>query len=301
MKNVFLLSTYFLVLVLAVFSSCQTTDQNSAAYLTTIRQWQKQRIKKLTAADGWTTLTGLHLLKAGSNTFGSGEDMDIRFPKNAPKHMGTFTLDTTKISVELNEALGITIDGKKLQNTSLKTDKDERPNIMNWQSLYWFIIKRGEKHYVRVRDTMNVLRQELKTIPHFPIDQKWKLPASFQANKNDSKVTMENALGMHLKLPIEGTVLFDYKGKTYQLLAIDGGEDKLFLIIADDSSGVETYGGGRYMYIPRPDENNQTVIDFNKAENPPCAFTKYATCLLPPKENYLPFKITAGEKKYAEH
>ncbi|HEB61637.1 MAG TPA: DUF1684 domain-containing protein [Bacteroidetes bacterium] len=301
MKNASFFFSYFILLIFIVFSACQTTDQNSVEYIASINQWQKERIKKLTAADGWTTLTGLHSLKEGSNTFGSAEDMDIQFPKKAPKHIGSFILDSARVVIDLKEDLGVTIDGQEKQITVLKTDQTDAPNIMNWKSIYWFIIKRGDKHYVRVRDTLNVLRQELKSIPHFPIDQKWKIKANFQANKNDSKVTMENVLGMKMDRTIEGTLHFDYDGKNHELVALDGGKEKLFLIIADDSTGDETYGGGRYLYIPRADKNNQTFIDFNQAENPPCAFTKYATCLLPPKENHLAFKITAGEKNYGGH
>jgi uncharacterized protein (DUF1684 family) len=113
-------------------------------------------------------------------------------------------------------------------------------------------------------------------------------------------MAIPNILGQIDKEPSPGSVVFNKDGKTYSLETIDAG-DKLWLIFADETSGKETYGGGRFLYIDKPDSTGKTIVDFNKAYDPPCVLTKYATCPMPPKENYLKLRITAGEKVYGEH
>jgi uncharacterized protein (DUF1684 family) len=135
-------------------------------------------------------------------------------------------------------------------------------------------------------------------VERFPVDESWKFNAKFEAYNPPKEIAVPNVLGQISKEKSPGAVVFEREGKTYKIDAVDEGDDNLFLIIADQTNGDETYGGGRFMYVKKPDSTGIIILDFNKAYNPPCVFTKYATCPLPPLQNYLKLGIEAGEKMY---
>ncbi|MCB0637089.1 MAG: DUF1684 domain-containing protein, partial [Lewinella sp.] len=144
-------------------------------------------------------------------------------------------------------------------------------------------------------------RIRLRAIPHFPTDASYRVRATFVPAAAEETVMMRNVLGMELDVEVMGTLQFQLQGKQCTLTALDGGPDEFFLIFSDNTTGDTTYGGGRYLYCPRPDDKGQTIIDFNKAYNPPCAFTDFATCLLPRAEDNLPLALEAGEKSFGDH
>jgi len=175
------------------------------------------------------------------------------------------------------------------------------PTIMAAGSFKWFIIQRGNKFGIRLRDLNAHLAKNFPGIETYDIDKSWKVTATFNKFANPEIVKVPSIIGTVEQDTVYGHLSFQRDGKIYTLVPIVEG-DSYFIIFADETNGDETYGAGRFLYTSLPDSAGNVILDFNKAYNPPCAFTKYATCPLPPKENYLHLKITAGEKKFAhEH
>jgi uncharacterized protein (DUF1684 family) len=203
------------------------------------------------------------------------------------------------------QGVEITADGKTvnapISTLELKDDNDDGgPTVLKLGTLLINVVKRGERIGVRVKDTDNPARLEFKGLEYYPIDPKWRLEARFEPYQPPKKIPITNVLSMTENEVSPGALAFEVGGKTYRIDPIlEKGETDLFVMIADETTGSETYGAGRYLYVAPSDASGRVMIDFNKAYNPPCAFTNYATCPLPPRQNRLPFRIEAGEKKYA--
>jgi len=178
-------------------------------------------------------------------------------------------------------------------------DSSGKPTILAIGSLEFFVVERAGQLGLRVRDTEHAARKNFKGIEYFPISADWRFDAKFEAHEPARQVEIVNVLGMTDKMVSPGTITFAKDGKEYRLETILElpDDDELFIMFADATTARETYGAGRYLYIPMP-KNGRTTIDFNKAYNPPCAFNDFATCPLPPQQNRLALRVEAGEKKY---
>ena len=198
-------------------------------------------------------------------------------------------------------AVEITAAGVPVTSLDLKDDTEDRgPTILKFGTLLLNVIKRGDRVGVRVKDSDSRTRREFKGLEYYPIDPKWRIEARFEPYQPPKIIPITNVLSMTDDETSPGALVFEVGGTTYRVDPIlEKGETDLFVIIADGTTGKETYGAGRYLYVSPPDKSGKVVIDFNKAYSPPCAFTNYATCPLPPPQNRLPFRIEAGEKKYA--
>jgi uncharacterized protein (DUF1684 family) len=194
----------------------------------------------------------------------------------------------------------MTADNKPVTTLELKADTDDNgPTILKLNSLLINVIKRGDRVGVRVKDTESRTRREFKGLEYYPIDSKWRVEARFEPYEPAKAIPITNVLGMTDDETSPGALAFEIGGKTYRIDPIlEKGETDLFVMIADETTGKETYGAGRYLYVSPPDATGKVVIDFNKTYSPPCAFTNFATCPLPPRQNHLPFRVDAGEKKY---
>lgn len=290
--------------ILLTMYACAPTPSGGVErnYIAEISAWRDSRLAELRKPDGWPTLVGLYWLKEGKNTVGSGKEHDIRLPAPMPAHLGIFRVKRDSVTFELDAGSRVTLDGKRVTEGRFRTDLEENTTYLYWNSYQWHIIHRGEKFGVRLRDTLHPSRMHLTDIPAFPIDPKWKKKARFIDSGAEATVSMKNQVGMTIEYRVEGYLAFRHRGREYRLVALDGGPEDLFVLISDRTTGVETYGGGRYMYVPRPENtDHMTYIDFNKAYNPPCVYTDFATCLLPPPENALPFPVKAGEKNAGDH
>ena len=294
-----------LLLVLSVVAACARKPPQSridpATYQKEIAQWQQQRFAELKSENGWLTLVGLFWLKDGENKFGSDSDNDIVLPKDKlAGHAGSFSLHDGRVRLDATEE-GLTVDGKPIQSLELQSDIDDHPTILRRASLSFQIIKRGDKFGLRVKDSQSPDRLNFKGTEFYPPDLKWRIDAQFDAYSPPKPMPITNVLGMESSESSPGAVKFEVDGKEYRIDAItEKGERHLFMIVSDKTSGKDTYPAGRYLYVDPPDASGRMVIDFNKAFSPPCAFTKFATCPLPPKQNRLPFAIAAGEK-YQKH
>jgi uncharacterized protein len=291
-----------LLMVALISTSCARTtpkpqlDQN--AYAKEIDQWHAERWASLKSEDGWLTLVGLFWLKGGVNKFGSDPANEIALPQGKiGAHAGMFVLQDGMVRIETPLTTGFTVDSKPVTSLILKSDMDGSPTLLRLGSLSFQIIKRGDKLGVRVKDKENPDRLSFQGTQFYPVALKWRIDAQFIPYNPPRPVSITNVLGMQSDETSPGAVKFEVDGNSYQLDAItEKGETQYFMIIADKTSGKETYPAGRYLYVDPPDASGRIVIDFNKAYSPPCAFTKFATCPLPPRQNRLPFPIEAGEK-----
>ena len=291
--------TIISLLFLIILSGCEK-DSGSEQYIKSIKEWHKKRIARLKTETGWLNLVGLYWLKEGTNTFGSADDNDIIFPANAPRHIGTFILNDSSVYVMINPGVKVVSDSQSVTNRKMNDDLSDSTTVLQSGPLRWFIINRNGKYGVRLRDLDAPLVKEFKGIDMYPIDEKWRVEASFEKYPAPKVIEIPNILGSVENDTVEGRLVFKLNGKEYTLDPVSEGNE-FFIIFADETNGEGTYGAGRFLYSDKPDSLGMVVLDFNKAYNPPCAFTRFATCPLPPKQNYLHLKVTAGEKNYGNH
>ncbi len=287
------------LLLIIVFVSCKSNTEtiNEEKYVKLIKKWQSERLTKLKSENGWLNLVGLYWLNDGENPFGSNIANNIIFPANSPEFIGSFSLYKDELSVRIEPDVNVFINDSLLKEHNVFTDMDENTTIFKHGSFKWYIIKRGDKYGIRLRDLESPSIEKLTELPYFPIDLNWRVKAQFKKFDTPVKVAIPNVLGDIEYEKCYGNLVFTINGKELSLMPLgDGVTENLFLIFGDETSAEETYGAGRFLSVERPDKNGITYIDFNKATNPPCAFTDFATCPLPPKENILPVKILAGEK-----
>ena len=259
-----------------------------------IQQWREERVATLKAPMGWLSLAGLYWLKEGSQTFGSDPANQVGFPEDAPPQMGIFHRRGDSVWMETALWVPIFSEGKRVFSTTAY------PGSQIFQSgrFSWTLIRRGDRIGVRFWDSKHPSISRFKPIAYFPIDEKWKVEAEFVAWPEPRTVMVSNILGMEVPQKSPGILKFRFNGQSFTLTALEESPNTFFIAFADATTGEETYGGGRYLSVPVPDKNGRTHIDFNKAYNPPCAFTAFATCLLPGAENRLDLPVLAGEKNY---
>jgi uncharacterized protein (DUF1684 family) len=266
-----------------------------------IVRWRSERLEEINGTDGWTALVGLFWLNEGQNKFGSDPSNDIVLPRDrASRFVGSLWLDKGVVRLQARPNAGLTKDGQAARSLVLQSDADGKPTVLKLGSLTLFVIKRGERMGLRVKDKQSSARSHFAGIDCFPVDLKWRLEAKFEAYDPPKIVPIVNVLGMVDNMTSPGAIVFNVDGETYRLdPVLEKGATHLFIIFADQTSGKETYGAGRYLYVDPPGSVGKVVVDFNKAHNPSCAFTKFATCPLPPRQNRLAIRVEAGERKYA--
>jgi uncharacterized protein len=254
----------------------------ATAFQTEIAEWRKQREDRLKADGGWLSVAGLFWLHEGANTFGTASGNAIVLPDGAP-HAGTFELANDKVSVKSQDGV-----------RDVRADSSD---AVQAGRLKLYVIKRGEKFAIRLKDPDSEYLRQFHGIEYYPAKPEYKVTANWVEEMKE--IPILNIIGMTEPMKSPGVAIFHVGGKEYRLRPVLETADakELFYIFKDETSGKETYGAGRFLYSDMP-KDGRVVLDFNKAYNPPCAFTPYATCPLPPAENRLAVKIEAGEKKY---
>ena len=255
----------------------------ATAYQDSILEWRKSRDTALRAPDGWTSLAGLFWLHEGANSYGKDPSSDIPLP-DGPTHAGNFELRGGEVSALLN--------GRRCV---LKPDSKE--GVVTVDRLSLLVIQRGDRYGIRLKDPRSPYRTGFHGIAYYPIGEQYRVTAKWVAAPR--RIPILNVLGQTEPSDNPGYAVFQLAGRELRLYPIleEPGDQQLFYIFRDLTTGKETYPAGRFLYSAMP-KDGQVVLDFNKAYNPPCAFTPYATCPLPPKENALPVRIEAGEKTY---
>ena len=276
--------------------------EETDGYVAEIEEWHQARVERLQRPTGWFSLVGLYWLQDGENTVGADAANDVVFPEGlAPAVVGAFRVAGDKVTFAARDGVEVMSGEEIVASTEMYNDTDEENDltVLELGSLNWYIIKRGEKVAVRLKDTDWASRREFRGIDSYAIDPRWRVEATLELHDAPTLIDITDITGMQSKQPTPGTLVFELDGKTCALEPVASpGDEDLFIIFADGTNGEETYGAGRFVYAKAPGEDGRVIIDFNKAYNPPCAFTDYATCPLPPPQNQLPVRITAGEKAY---
>ena len=289
--------------LLSLTAALPAAPASETAYRAEIEKWRSERIRHLTADDGWLTVIALSWLETGDNPIGSAPSNRIVLPAGkAPSVLGRIRLAGGKARLEVAPGVEVTSGGERVRSLDLASDESGKPTIARHGTISFYLIKRGDKLGVRVKDSANAARKAFHGIDAFPVRSAWRLDARFEPYPAGKTIAIPSILGTISQEPSPGAVVFRIDGKEHRLDAVnEQGEDEMFLIFGDRTNGTETYGAGRFLYAPRPGKDGRTVVDFNKAYNPPCAFTPFATCPLPPPQNRLPIPIPAGEKSYGRH
>jgi uncharacterized protein len=276
--------------------------------------WRERRVGNLRKPDGWLSLVGLHWLSEGGQSVGAGKDNAVVLA-TGPEHLGVirvsqgrleFTPDASVRDLRLQSLQAdawVDISPAAGAAVALQPDSGEQPGrILIGTDSSITPIERGGKLALRVKDANAATRAGFAGIDYFDIDADWRIEAQWTAHATPQAFEIQNVLGMIEKMPNPGYASFTRNGREYRIYpVIEEGAADWFFIFADRTSGRETYGPGRFFYATPVADGGKVVLDFNKAYNPPCAFTEYSTCPLPPPENRLDLAVTAGEKKYKAH
>jgi uncharacterized protein (DUF1684 family) len=270
-----------------------------------ILAWRQQRVTKLKSDEGWLVISGLFFLDEGPNRLGSGADDPVALPAHAaPGHAGVLHLHAGKVTITPAPGIAATVAGKPVTaGQELRSDTPGPADVITLGDTRFFIIERDGRMAVRLRDLRSPRRAHFPGIDYFPIRADLRIDARFVPHPAGTTPTIKitNVLGKLSEMKSPGKVVFDLDGHSLALDAVqeEPTDTRLFILFRDQTAGKETYGAGRFLYSEGLPKAGHVVIDFNKAYNPPCALTPFATCPLPPPQNRLPVRIEAGEKNFA--
>jgi uncharacterized protein (DUF1684 family) len=277
----------------AVFSLALSAADSSPEYRQQIEQWRAQHQKKLAADDGWLTVAGLDWLKEGENRVGADPTSEVALPDHSlPGRIATITYHSGRAVLNPKPGVPLTLNGKPAAQTALHEDTD----ILAINRLKFYLIRRGDRAGIRLKDNDSPERKRFTGLSWYPVDPAWRIAGKFTAWDTPHTIAFTNTIGQKESEPSPGYVTFARNGREYRLEpTLEDGT--LFFVFRDRTSGKTTYGASRFLYA-EPAKDGIVYLDFNRAENPPCAFTAYATCPLPPPQNRLDLAVEAGEQKY---
>ncbi len=271
------------------------------------QQWREDRAKSLSGPEGWLTLVGLEWLKPGKNSVGLAADNSIVLKGRAPSHLGVVHVENGKPAL-LAPAGGfpkdLYVNGKPAQEGELSSD-DTRASVISTDNLTLVVLHRGDRFALRIKDSQSTTRLGFKGLHWYPLQPQYRIAAKWIPFVPAHTAKIPTIIGTTLDMPAPGLAEFTLDGKTVQLEPVleDPNAKELFFILRDATSHTTTYEAARFLYTSFPDHGldkpGTVVLDFNRLQNPPCAYTPYATCPLPPFENRLAISIPAGEERYA--
>jgi uncharacterized protein (DUF1684 family) len=265
-----------------------------AEHAARVVDWWAQRDERLRDPDGWLTLVGLHWLAPGENRFGADMSNDIVLSgRDVPARAGSLWLENGEVRLQS--------DGEaEPRPEPLASDVTGEPTVIEIGSLHMYVIQRGPRWALRVRDHASPTIAAFRGMDHFPLDPSWRVDARLRPAAAGERLEIVDVTGDIGSEETPGTVEFERDGRTWSLAALPGDADerRLWLVFGDATNGRETYGGGRFLYSEAVGDDGKVVLDFNLAYNPPCVFSEFATCPLPPPQNRLNLRIEAGERNY---
>lgn len=262
--------------------------------------WQTERRNALLAPDGWTSLVGLHWLELKSHYIGSGAGSGIRLEVGPPR-LGLVQQLGGKVYFTPERGVAMTADGQPLtRRIQLIDDQSGKATVIGFDdgANQMTLIRRGSRLGLRIKSANAPARLQFTALEYWPPDPSWRIQGRFIASAPGSTLTFTDMVGNTVAAPSPGVIEFQRDGKPYRLTAMEGEDGGLFLVMADRTSGHGSYPAGRFLDAPAADASGKVVLDFNRAYNPPCVFTRFATCPLPPAENRLDLLVDAGEKIY---
>ena len=264
-------------------------------------RWRSERLESVVGTNGWASLVGLHWLPEGASSSGSRPDQALVFPAGrAPGVVGVWHRRGGEVRLEPAPGVAVLKNGQPFAGGPLVTDAHgARPDTVTVGGLRITVIDREGRLGLRVRDSLAPTRTGFSGLPGFAWSRRWIVPARLEPAAPGATLTLATVIGTRDRLPLAGTLVFELDGSTHRLLAaVDTETDDLFVLFGDTTNGRETYTAGRFLHAPSPDGSGRTILDFNRAYNPPCAFTPFATCPRTPPENRLPIAVRAGERRY---
>lgn len=283
----------------AILAAAPDAPQSDPVYRQQIKKWRDDYDARLKQDDGWLTVAGLFWLKKGDNSFGTGLSNAIVLPKDsAPEFAGTFIFHDGKARLLPKPSVALLLNGRPVQ-TEMPLTPDSpsgKPDRVTLGGLSMIVIKRGDRYGIRLWDKTRSARRDFQGSRWFPIKTSYRITAAFTSYPQPKMLAILNILGDSEDTPSPGYATFEIDGKALRLEPVLE-DNQLFFLFKDLTSGKQTYPAGRFVYADLP-KDGKVILDFNKAHNPPCAFTSYATCPLPPRQNYLPVAIEAGELNY---
>ncbi len=282
-----------LLVLLVLAAACREEPKTDLAAGSTVShedevmQWRERRDERLRAEDGWLSLIGLHWLNEGANDITLRPNETVRLVRNGDA-----------ITLEPSGSMSIGGTAVTAPVTLLDDMAAEGPTLVQRDSMRFNVIKRGDRYALRVKDAQAETRTQFAGLENYPIDPKWRVDARLEPYNPVKKIPIDDITGMRSDYEAPGALVFTVDGREYRLDPFTEG-DELFIIFSDETRKDTTYPAGRYLYAKKPGPDGKVTVDFNKAYNPPCAFTPFATCPLPPLQNRLPVRLEAGEKRYA--
>jgi uncharacterized protein len=277
----------------AAFSLALSAANSNVDYRQQVEQWRAQHQKELAADDGWLTVAGLDWLKEGENRVGADPVSEVALPPNsAPARVASISFHSGQAVLRPAPGVPLLLNGKPAKQTALHEDTD----VLAINRLKFYLIRRGDRTGIRLKDNNSPERKRFTGLTWYPIDPSWRIRAKFTAWATPHTIAFTNTIGQRETDHSPGYVTFIRNGREYRLEPmLDDGQ--FFFVFRDRTSGKTTYGASRFLYTA-PAKDGFVVLDFNQAENPPCAFTAFATCPLPAPQNRLDLAVEAGEQKY---
>ena len=276
---------------------------DSATYAADTKMWRAKRLDAIAGPDGWSTLAGLFWLDSAHYVIGSDSTRStIVLPKDhTPAQFAILTRMDSSYLFRAMDGVKVLVDSTMVDSVTLASDQQQKPVVLHAGSMTYRVIERGGQQLLRVKDSASVLRRDFKGLEYFPLDTSMRVLAHLVPHATPRTLRILNVLGQTDEYRSPGMLEFTINGTPYHLTASFEGKDttQYFVIFRDATSKDLTYPAGRFMYATPVDSAGYTILDFNRAYNPPCAFTAFATCPLPPAENVLKLALTAGEKRYA--
>ncbi|MCM2327519.1 MAG: DUF1684 domain-containing protein [Lysobacter sp.] len=292
------------LLLLLLATACTTTAPdrefdaavNAAEWKTNLEAWRTRADKGLRADNGWLTLAGRFVMKPGANTFGTGAANDIVFPKGlGPERMGTITIANKVVTMKLEPGVTMRRGTTELTQAVLGTDVAKR-DWVTMGRLAMHVIEREGRYVLRLADNESEVRKGFQGRVWYDADPGYRVEAKYVPYPPGRKVTIINVLDEASDEPAPGYVEFELGGQTHRLDAV-GEDEGLFFVLRDATAGDTTYRPGRFLYVQKkPEPGKPFELDLNRIYNPPCAFSEFTTCPLPPKQNILKVRVEAGEK-----
>ena len=268
------------------------------AYVKQVLDWRAKVEASLRRDNGWLTLAGRYVLKPGENTFGTGSKNDVVFPKGlGPAGMGSVFVEPGRVRVKLVEGLKMTASGIDMTEKEMGTDPSNRDWVSMGRAAFHFIERDG-RYVLRLADNESEVRKKFQGRVWYDVNENYRVRAKYVKYEPLRKVAIVNVIDEVSDEPVPGYVEFDLLGRPYRLDVIGDDDDGLFFIFKDPTAGDTTYGSGRFLHVDmkKPKDGETFTLDLNRAYNPPCAFSEFTTCPLPPKQNILKVKVEAGEK-----
>jgi uncharacterized protein (DUF1684 family) len=278
----------------------KASADGGASYASEIEAWRQERVQRLRAETGWLSLVGLDWLEPGENRFGADEDNDIVFPEGtAPALAGSLFLEDGSVRLVPAEGVLVVVNDERSEGGDLASDARGEPDVVRIGDLVFYVISRGGRLAVRSKHPGAPARLAFEGIDFYDIDPEYRVTATFEPHDEPREVAVPTVLDQPETMTAPGLLRFTLGGQECTLEPMLSGQD-YFIIFKDSTSGNETYPAGRFLYAAAAVDGVAT-LDFNRAYNPPCAFTPYATCPLPPRQNWLEIAVEAGEKDYGAH